>query len=400
MPDFKTYIPGNTTVMLTNAVDSRNNENLLQSTFYGSSPPNNPTQGQKWCCSTNNITYVFTGVAVDGQINTGWDEDVSTSTIGKDVIDAYGTQPSLAARLEVALNDDGSLKLSAAQNPTEWVDPGLTYTYVNTTQFTTAGDKRTYFSVNRPLKITTNGVTVYTFVTSLSYSTVTTVTVRDAVLNSAGITNVQYGWASKYTQDSKGIKVTPTGNITAVNVQDALAALDSGKLNVKLGTPSISMGAASFPSNPVKNQDLCFDTKKRIWYQFGNVMWQEYCAYVTRANSTAYTLGVYIVQSGHLYKCTLAGTSNSSLPVFITTPNSTTTDGTVVWTEQGVCTTWASSTWYSLNSYVIPVSANGHVYVNTAYGTSGTNTPAWPTTTGTEIEETYSSWIPCATMYV
>lgn len=48
-------------------------------------------------------------------------------------------------------------------------------------------------------------------------------------------------------------------------------------------------------------------------------------------DSSGYT--VTIDRGGHIYKCTTPGTSASSQPSFDTTSGSTTTDGTVVWTE-------------------------------------------------------------------
>ncbi len=55
------------------------------------------------------------------------------------------------------------------------------------------------------------------------------------------------------------------------------------------------------------------------------------------AASTAYTVGEYVLPAtpnGHLYKCTTAGTSNSTAPAWPTTSGATIADGTVVWTEQ------------------------------------------------------------------
>lgn len=58
----------------------------------------------------------------------------------------------------------------------------------------------------------------------------------------------------------------------------------------------------------------------------------------TRANTTAYALGAYIVPAsanGFFYKVTTAGTSGGSLPTFPTTIGGTVTDGTVVLTCAG-----------------------------------------------------------------
>lgn len=58
----------------------------------------------------------------------------------------------------------------------------------------------------------------------------------------------------------------------------------------------------------------------------------------TRANSTAYALGDVIASGTRLYRATTAGTSAATPPAALgtTTTGQTVTDGTVVWTDQGV----------------------------------------------------------------
>ena len=58
-----------------------------------------------------------------------------------------------------------------------------------------------------------------------------------------------------------------------------------------------------------------------------------------RTNSTVVTTGTFIVLADtnsvlHLLKCTTGGTTASSAPLASVTNNATTTDGTVIWTDQ------------------------------------------------------------------
>jgi hypothetical protein len=60
------------------------------------------------------------------------------------------------------------------------------------------------------------------------------------------------------------------------------------------------------------------------------------------------TVGTYLVDAaGYSQKVTTAGTTTTSIPSFNATPGGTTTDGTAVWTNQGLIPTKTSST-YSL----------------------------------------------------
>ncbi|TAL17042.1 hypothetical protein EPN96_06595 [bacterium] len=61
-------------------------------------------------------------------------------------------------------------------------------------------------------------------------------------------------------------------------------------------------------------------------------------AVAARANTTAYSLGALVkpaTANGFVYKCSTAGTSGGSAPVFPSIVGATVTDGTVVWTNFG-----------------------------------------------------------------
>lgn len=64
----------------------------------------------------------------------------------------------------------------------------------------------------------------------------------------------------------------------------------------------------------------------------------DYNKYPKRRGSTNYTAETKVtptVRNGHFYKCTTAGASYSTEPVWPVSSGSTVNDGTVVWTENG-----------------------------------------------------------------
>ncbi len=77
--------------------------------------------------------------------------------------------------------DSGALwtvdNIGLGQVTTEWVDSGVTPTFVSTTSFTVAGDQTTEFHVGRRLRLTDSGGTDYASITASAFSTLTTVTV-------------------------------------------------------------------------------------------------------------------------------------------------------------------------------------------------------------------------------
>lgn len=55
-------------------------------------------------------------------------------------------------------------------------------------------------------------------------------------------------------------------------------------------------------------------------------------------------------------------------------------------------TAWAASTAYALGDVRRPTAANGHVYVCTVAGTSGAAAPAWPTASGGTVVDGGVTW--------
>jgi hypothetical protein len=76
----------------------------------------------------------------------------------------------------------------------QWVDSGVTPTYVNATQFTLPGDQTTEFQVNRRIKATVTAGTVYGYISASIFGALTTVTVvLDSGTLDSGLSSVQLG---------------------------------------------------------------------------------------------------------------------------------------------------------------------------------------------------------------
>jgi hypothetical protein len=76
----------------------------------------------------------------------------------------------------------------------QWVDSGVTPTYVNATQFTLPGDQTSAFQVNRRIKATVTAGTVYGYISAAVFGALTTVTVvLDSGNLDSGLSAVQLG---------------------------------------------------------------------------------------------------------------------------------------------------------------------------------------------------------------
>jgi hypothetical protein len=165
-----------------------NTFDTLLSQFSGTAFPGSPTAGQP-CYRTDRLTtngvpklYLYSGNPALGE--SGWVEPSANSVIGEEVVNARGTKPTLDQRLDVALNEDGTLKASTTLNPSQWFLPSLTFAYISTTSFTVNGDQTDIYKKTRRLKINLTASVVYSEVVSATYSSPnTTVQVLDAVLD-------------------------------------------------------------------------------------------------------------------------------------------------------------------------------------------------------------------------
>ena len=98
-----------------------------------------------------------------------------------EVEEARGSLSSLDARLDVSLNEDGSLK--STSSPATWVNIPESFVRVDDNTFTITGvDYTSLLGFGRALKLIVDGSTVYTRVKSSTFSTDTTVNVLEDVI--------------------------------------------------------------------------------------------------------------------------------------------------------------------------------------------------------------------------
>lgn len=103
----------------------------------------------------------------------------NVTTVTNEVSGARGSADTLASRLGVALNVDGTLKLSGMAS--KYISNGDTPTYVSATAFAVAGDRSSVYLPGAVLRFTLTSGYVYAPVVSRSFSGgVTTVTLDSA----------------------------------------------------------------------------------------------------------------------------------------------------------------------------------------------------------------------------
>ncbi|UKL29996.1 right-handed parallel beta-helix repeat-containing protein [Bacillus phage PK1] len=111
--------------------------------------------------------------------------------------------------------------------------------------------------------------------------------------------------------------------------------IDGFKITYGDGSVIPTTSASAIRLHPVNN-DITVNNVEINGFKYG--IFQDGSRYTVWASNFAYTVGYYIrpsVSNGKIYKCTTAGTSGSTEPIWPTTPGGTVTDGTIVWQEAG-----------------------------------------------------------------
>ncbi|MBW8001780.1 MAG: hypothetical protein FVQ80_07120 [Planctomycetes bacterium] len=154
--------------------------------MVGAAAPGSPAEGWTWYDSVNDKMQAYDGAS--------WrDIDYNTS-VYTDVLNSRGTAASLDARLDVSINEDGTLSGSSPAGA--WWTAGTSpWAYVGqAVQFKENGDKRSVYTIGRAIKL--NGVTgapQYSSVTAVAYAAATTtVTLKDGIVSSS-MTTPEFG---------------------------------------------------------------------------------------------------------------------------------------------------------------------------------------------------------------
>jgi len=212
--------------LATLAADIRANDNAVASLNSGPSAPANPIDRMLWLDTSQspNILKIY------DQATSSWKTLDFIDILILEVVQARGTASRLDARLDVALNEDGTLKASTTLNPDEWKAVTGTPTKTAANQFTKTGDQTQLYQVNRRVKMTPGPN--YSRVTAVSYNAgtnTTTVTVADNNVPD-GITAADIGLISPAAAstgvDAKGL-ASPSGGVIEDYIAELIAARGS-----------------------------------------------------------------------------------------------------------------------------------------------------------------------------
>lgn len=104
----------------------------------------------------------------------------------------------------------------------QWVDSGITPTYISANSFSLPGDQTSQFQVNRRVKLLVTAGTVYGYISASVYAALTTVTVvLDSGTLDSGLSNVQLGLI---TPTNTSLFQMQTANIANLSITNAKLA--------------------------------------------------------------------------------------------------------------------------------------------------------------------------------
>ena len=214
---------------------NNNNNEALRSQFSGTSFPNNPTSGQA-CFRTDlnaaegGTEYVYTGNTALG--DNGWVQRAElgglTQNLEGEIVSSRGTATTLDARLDVALNEDGTLKADAPAG-SSWITEADAVTYVSSTRFTVVGDKTAIYTQHRAIRAEVGSVFTATYVatdaTYASGTNITEVTLTSPVLGTP-LNNIAFGFVVGASRQYLAENIPYNNTASQLAAETAQAAID------------------------------------------------------------------------------------------------------------------------------------------------------------------------------
>ncbi len=217
MQGYVATFPPNTGEQFTNFPGkARTNQSAINTMHKGASAPTNPEVGQSWM---DDSATPWTWKVWDGS---AWQLAGVVITQLAELLAARGTAASLASRLGVSLNPDGTLKASTTLNPSEWYAIAGTPTRLSATSFSIGSSDLTgVFTENRRVLMNPNA---FGTVASASFGSGTTTVVIAESTVPVGISDVSVALvsniASKASLNAQSI-TSPSGGY----IEDYIAEL-------------------------------------------------------------------------------------------------------------------------------------------------------------------------------
>lgn len=137
---------------------------------------------------------------------------------------------------------------STSPAASEWVDSGLTATFVSATSFTLLGDQTSTFNVGRRVKSTNSSGTIYSTITASAFTALTTIIVaNDSGVLDSGISAVSYGLISGTNPSVGADMVYRKGSAVASAATTNIWGIAGDYVHISGSTgPITSLGTAPF----------------------------------------------------------------------------------------------------------------------------------------------------------
>lgn len=167
----------------------------------------------------------------------------------------------------------------------QWVDSGISPTYVSTTSFTVAGDQTSLFTNKRRIKSLVTAGVAYSTVLSATFTSLTTVVVlNDSLPLDTGLSTIQVGLLTPNNSSIPSIIESTRATVAATATTTPLWT-STAQVQDWTGTPTIT----DFPDAPQAGVwRVCYPAAGTIITDNANIDVQGDATYTTQANDRIY----------------------------------------------------------------------------------------------------------------